>query len=95
MNKYQREKAKRMKKLANLGIGYHQQKAILRDYSFEQIDNVVEQITKIKKTGILEKVAKVIIKVGLVVLEHLIKVTQENSKENKDLDRPDYINLRG
>lgn len=95
MNKYQREKAKRMKKLANLGIGYHQQKAILRNYSFEQIDNIIEKATIIKKSGILEKVAKAIIKVGQVVLEYLVKVTQNNLKEDKDIDRPDYINLKG
>lgn len=95
MNKYQREKAKRMKKLANLGIGYHQQKAILRKYSFEQIDNVVEQITKIKKSGILEKIAKAFTKMVQVVLQHLMKAIQKNLKENKDLDRPDYINLKG
>lgn len=35
MNKYQREKIKRMKKMASLGVGYHQQKALLRKYNFD------------------------------------------------------------
>lgn len=67
MNRYQREKIKRMKKLANLGIGYHQQKTLLRKYSPEQIDGIIKQVNIIKKSDILKNVLKSMGKVGEIL----------------------------
>ncbi|MGH4125123.1 MAG: hypothetical protein ACREV6_19580 [Clostridium sp.] len=55
MNKYQREKKKRLKKMAALGIGYSQQKLMLRSYNFEQIDQAIEQINLFKKSPLHEQ----------------------------------------
>lgn len=61
MNKYQREKAKRMKKLANLGVGYYQQKSILRKCSLDETDTIIKQITLLTKPSLLQRIKKVFI----------------------------------
>ncbi|QXE19521.1 hypothetical protein [Clostridium sp. 001] len=58
MNKYQRKKSKYMKKLATVGVGYYQSKSILRKYSFKEIDQMIDQVNKLKKSGIFEKMVK-------------------------------------
>ncbi|MFL0251269.1 hypothetical protein ACJDT4_12605 [Clostridium neuense] len=58
MNKYQREKAKRMKKLANLGVGYYQQKSILRKCSLDETDTIIKQITLLTKPSMFERTKK-------------------------------------
>lgn len=49
MNKYQKEKVKKMKKLSSLGVGYYNQKRILRHFNYDQIDTVIEQIEDMKR----------------------------------------------
>jgi len=66
MNKYQREKAKRMKKLGNLGIGYYGQKKLLRQMDFEHVDFVIDQLARMKEPiykNIFEKLSRKIIKI--------------------------------
>lgn len=64
MNKYQREKAKRMKRLAALGIGYYSQKHILRKLNPEQLDTFIDRYSKIKsrieKESIFDKLRRVL-----------------------------------
>jgi len=66
MNKYQREKAKRMKKLGNLGVGYYSQKKLLRQMDFEHVDFVIDQLTRMKEPrykNILEKLSRKIVQI--------------------------------
>jgi len=67
MNKYQREKAKRMKKLSELGVGHYQQKKILRKFSLEQVDTMIDQYNKIKKGNLLEIIGQAIKKLADVL----------------------------
>lgn len=60
MNKYQREKAKRIKKLANLGIGYYQQKSILRKYSLDETDTIIKQLTVFTKPSMIQRTKKLL-----------------------------------
>jgi len=48
MHKYQREKVKRMKKLGALGIGYRQQKKMVKVYGIEAIDLFIEKTNEAK-----------------------------------------------
>lgn len=65
MNKFQREKSKRMKKLSSLGIVYHKQKKFIKmfDGDFDKLDRTLAQIEKItnKKLTMFDHVKKVII----------------------------------
>jgi hypothetical protein len=66
MNKYQREKAKRMKKLGNLGVGYYSQKKLLRQMDFEHVDFVIDQLTRMKEPkyqNIFKKLSRKVIKI--------------------------------
>ena len=58
MNKYQREKAKRKKKLTILGIGQYQQKNLLKENSFEEIDTIISQITLLKNSDMFKDTRK-------------------------------------
>ena len=71
MNKYQREKAKRKKKLANLGLGYYQQKNILRKYSLNEVDTIIDQVTLLEKLGILEKIKKILVNIFIIEFDLL------------------------
>lgn len=53
-NKFQREKAKRMKKLSGLGISYHGQKKFIKMFNgdFAKLDESLAQIEKIKNKKI-------------------------------------------
>lgn len=66
MNKYQREKAKRMKKLGNLGVGYIAKKRLLRQMDFEHVDMVIDQLTRLKEPkyqNIFEKLSRKVIQI--------------------------------
>lgn len=69
MNKYQREKVKRKKKLAKLGVGYYQQKAILRKYSFNEVDKMIDQVTLLKKSGIFEKIKEALMNISKALIK--------------------------
>ena len=73
MNKYQREKWKRMKKLSELGVGHYQQKKILRKFSFEQVDIMIDQANKIKKGNLLEIIGQAIKELADVLAKILKK----------------------
>lgn len=47
-----------MKKLNKLGVGYMETKKIMRIYSLEEIDAMIEQINKIKGTDAFKKFEK-------------------------------------
>ena len=49
MNRYQREKVKRLKKLEDLGVNYYERKRILRRFDMEKVDIIIEQISEYKK----------------------------------------------
>ena len=50
MNKYQREKTKRMRKLSDLGIPYYKQKKFIKIFNgdFVKLDESIAQIEKLK-----------------------------------------------
>lgn len=58
MHKYQREKAKRMKKMRSLGISIYGQRKIVRDFKgdFDEIDKFILQWESLQKSGILNKI---------------------------------------
>jgi hypothetical protein len=65
MNKYQREKSKRMKKLSTLGFPYYKQKKFVKIFNgdFIKLDESIVQIEKLKKEnnttlGFLKKTIK-------------------------------------
>jgi hypothetical protein len=47
MNRYQKEKVKRMKRLSKLGIGYTHQKTLLRRFDFQQLDKIINNLETI------------------------------------------------
>lgn len=90
MNWYQRQKAKRMKKLSSLGVSYSCQKYIMRKYNFTQIDRMIEQLNTMQKAGVLKKIAKSFAN----VIEALIAAFKCSKKEDEILKNPERINLR-
>jgi hypothetical protein len=77
MNRYQREKVKRMKRLSKLGIGYSHQKALLRRFDFQQLDKMINNIETIQRSGIAEKFIKSFEKSMKMLLDGLLKVFKE------------------
>lgn len=51
MNKYQREKVKRLKKLEDLGVNYYARKMVLRKYDLDKVDIIIDEIVKYKNVG--------------------------------------------
>jgi len=51
MNKYQREKSKRMKKLSAIGMPYYKQKKFIKIFKgdFVKFDEAIAQMEKLKK----------------------------------------------
>ncbi|MEY8001799.1 hypothetical protein AB8U03_16685 [Clostridium sp. Mt-5] len=81
MNKYQREKAKRMKKLSELGIGYSQQKALLRKFNFEQLDKTIKQIEVIEKSDAIKKLIKSFEKSMKILSNALLRLFKEKNQK--------------
>lgn len=48
MNKYQRAKSKRRKRLIKLGIRYSTQQYLFRHYPLEELDIVIKHIAKVR-----------------------------------------------
>ena len=47
-----------MKKLNKLGVSQFECKKIMRTYSLEEIDEIIEQINKLKETDAVKKLEK-------------------------------------
>lgn len=73
MNKYQREKKKRMRKMAKLGLGHSTQKDIIRNYNFEQIDQCIDQMNIFKKSPLYKQLEITFKKLSIAIPDILEK----------------------
>lgn len=63
MNKYQREKAKRLKRLENLGVNYYARKRILRKYNLEKVDIIIDEVIKFKTFNASAEIENLLLKI--------------------------------
>lgn len=80
MNKYQREKAKRIKRMSKLCIGYGKQKSILRLKNFEQIDKIIEEIDTFENSPLYKNLKIIFEKLGNTIYETFEKVRENYVK---------------
>jgi len=62
MNRYQREKAKRRKKLSSLGIPYYNQKKFIKAFGNDlvKIDEAIVKVEELRKKPWLSKIQKLL-----------------------------------